>query len=84
MLLVNIGFVKQKINQVLLILFTKLVNGSFAEAYRISLYIKKKTDRCTLWILDLLGQVATLLKIFIQNNLKSKIIGEVTNRVHLA
>ena len=83
MLLVNIGFVKQEINQVLLILFTKLVNCIFAEAYRISLYIKMKTDRCTLWILDLFGQVATLLKIFIQNNLKTKIKGEVTDRVHL-
>ena len=32
MLLVNIGFVKQNVNQVLLILFTKLVNCTFANA----------------------------------------------------
>ena len=54
MLLVNIVFVKQNINQVLLILFTKLVNCTFASKYHelgtlnrvVNKYGKKNTAYC--------------------------------------
>ena len=45
MILVNIGFVKQNINQVVLILFTKLENCTFAQKVLKKLKSLKKSTQ---------------------------------------